>query len=75
MTVADERVLQCSYITDGGRHFRALYNPHISEPRWFIRSFVVGADGAPGEIREYPGRFADEAAAWEGARLAADASR
>jgi CheY-like chemotaxis protein len=28
-----------------------------------------------GEIREYPGRFADEGAAWEGARRAADASR
>ena len=75
MTVADERVLQSAYITDAGRHFRALYNPNVSNPRWFIRSFAVGPDGAVVDIREYPERFADEEAAWEGAREAAGASR
>lgn len=75
MTVSDERALKSAYITHDGRHFRALYNPNISDPRWFIRSFMVGPDGAPVDIREYPERFFAEQEAWEGARRAADRSR
>jgi hypothetical protein len=74
MTVSDERALKSAYITHDGRYFRALYNPNISAPRWFIRSFVVGPDGAPGDIREYPERFSAEQEAWDGARQAADGS-
>ena len=74
MTVSDERALQSAYITNAGRHFRALYNPNITDPRWYIRSFMVGPDGAPGDIQEYPERFFEEQEAWEGARQAADAA-
>ncbi len=74
MSASDERALQSAYITDGGRHFRALYNPNLSDPRWYIRSFVVGPDGAPVDIREYPERYFTEQEAWEGARRAAERS-
>ena len=73
MAVTDEREHQSAYITDDGRHFRVLYNPDIHDPRWFVRSFVVGPDGSPVAIRDYPERFYDEAAAWDAARRAAGA--
>jgi len=69
---SDEREHQSAYVTDDGRHFRVLYTPDVHEPRWFVRSFVVGPDGAAEDIRDYPERFYDEAAAWEGARQMAD---
>jgi hypothetical protein len=71
---SDERVHQSAYITDDGRHFRALYNPEVHDPRWFVRSFMVGPDGSPVDVRDYPERYFDEEAAWEGVRRAADAA-
>ena len=74
MGVADAREHESAYTGDDGRHFRVLYNPDVHDPRWFVRSFMVGPDGAPVDIRDYPERYFDEAAAWEGARQAADAA-
>jgi len=74
MTVHDEREHQSAYVTSGGRRFRALYNPNVTAPRWFVRSFVVDPDGAPGDIRDYPERYYKEEDAWSGAWRAADAA-
>jgi len=73
MGVADEREHESAYTSDDGRHFRVLYNPDVHDPRWFVRSFVVGPDGAPVDIRDYPERYSDEAAR-EGTRRATDAA-
>jgi hypothetical protein len=74
MAVTDERAEQSAYITAAGRHFRALYNPEVHDPRWFVRSFMVGPDGSPVDVQDYPERFFEEQEAWEGARREAEAA-
>ena len=44
MGVADAREHESAYTGNDGRHFRVLYNPDVHEPRWFVRSFMVGPD-------------------------------